>query len=181
MICSGWRPSRDGTVPDTARPCPASVDVGFPTSTEGQSALRNPTEPGPGTPHPRRAAYNLRVSTSEHRRSVLIVEDDEDIRAAMAELLESEGFDVTVASNGQEGLEVLDQMGPPCLVLLDLMMPVMNGEDFLRHVRSNPSLNPVAIVIVTASGKAPLPGTQGLLKKPFEISDLFATVTAHCG
>ncbi len=98
----------------------------------------------------------------------------------MAELLEHEGFDVFVASNGQEGLEVLGQMGPPCLVLLDLMMPVMSGEDFLRHVRDNPALSPVPVIIVTASGRPPLPGTQGILKKPFEICDLFATVSAHC-
>jgi CheY-like chemotaxis protein len=120
------------------------------------------------------------VSTSTHRGSVLIVEDDEDIRAAMAELLETEGFEVAVASNGQEGLEVLGQIGRPCLVLLDLMMPVMSGEDFLRHVREDPAMNPVPVIVVTASGRAPLPGTQGLLKKPFEISDLFATVSAHC-
>jgi CheY-like chemotaxis protein len=120
------------------------------------------------------------VSTLEHRGSILIVEDDEDIRAAMAELLESEGFDVAVASNGQEGLEVLSQMRAPCLVLLDLMMPVMNGEDFLRHVRKDPSMDSVPVIIVTASGRTLLPGTQGLLKKPFEINDLFATVAAHC-
>jgi CheY-like chemotaxis protein len=120
------------------------------------------------------------VRTGAQRRCILIVEDDEDIRAAMAELLENEGFEVAVASNGQEGLEVLGQMGPPCLVLLDLMMPVMSGEDFLRVVRQNPSLHRTPIIVVTASGRQPLPGTQGLLKKPFEISDLFATVAAHC-
>ena len=98
----------------------------------------------------------------------------------MAELLETEGFEVVVASNGQEGLEVMSQMKAPCLVLLDLMMPVMNGEDFLRHVRKNPALDIIPVIIVTASGRMPLPGTQGILKKPFEISDLFATVTAHC-
>jgi len=120
------------------------------------------------------------VSLRERQSSVLIVEDDEDIRAAMAELLESEGFEVSVASNGKEGLEVLGQMVPPCLVLLDLMMPVMNGEDFLRHVRQDPALNVVPIIIVTASGQTALPGTQGILKKPFEITDLFSTVNAHC-
>ena len=98
----------------------------------------------------------------------------------MAELLESEGFEVAVASNGHEGLEVLGQMRAPCLVLLDLMMPVMNGEDFLRHMRKDPAMDSVPVIIVTASGRTPLPGTQGLLKKPFEISDLFATVAAHC-
>jgi CheY-like chemotaxis protein len=120
------------------------------------------------------------VSTHEHRGTVLIVEDDEDIRAAMAELLETEGFEVVVASNGQEGLEVMSQLRSPCLVLLDLMMPVMNGEDFLRHVRKNPALDAIPVIIVTASGRMPLPGTQGILKKPFEIRDLFATVAAHC-
>ncbi|HEX8702846.1 MAG TPA: response regulator [Myxococcaceae bacterium] len=121
------------------------------------------------------------MSPEEHKGSVLIVEDDEDIRAAMAELLEGEGFEVSVASNGQEGLEVLEQLGQPCLVLLDLMMPVMSGEDFLRHVRENPQFAPVPVIIVTASGRQPLPGAQGILKKPFEIGDLFATVAAHCG
>lgn len=125
-------------------------------------------------------AYNWRVRTSAPRGSVLIVEDDEDIRAAMAELLENEGFDVAVASNGLEGLEVLEQMSLPCMVLLDLMMPVMSGEDFLKHVRQHPVFNPIPVIIVTASGKQPLPGAQGILKKPFEIGDLFATVTAHC-
>jgi CheY-like chemotaxis protein len=120
------------------------------------------------------------VSTSAQRRCILIVEDDEDIRAAMAELLENEGFEVAVASNGQEGLEVLGQMVQPCLVLLDLMMPVMSGEDFLKVVRRNPNLERMPVIIVTASGKQALPGTQGILKKPFEISDLFATVAAHC-
>lgn len=98
----------------------------------------------------------------------------------MAELLENEGLEVAVASNGEEGLEVLREMGTPCLVLLDLMMPVMNGEDFLRRVRQNPALDVIPVIIVTASGRMPLPGTQGILKKPFEISDLFATVSAHC-
>ncbi len=121
------------------------------------------------------------MNIHEHRGSVLIVEDDEDIRAAMAELLENEGFEVAVAANGLEGLEVIRQMDPPCLVLLDLMMPIMSGEDFLRHVRDNPSLCRTPVVIVTASGRTALPGSQGVLKKPFEISDLFATVCAHCG
>lgn len=134
----------------------------------------------PCTPPPGGAAYNPSVSTSAHRGNVLIVEDDEDIRAAMAELLESEGFEVSVASNGQEGLEVLGQMSLPCVVLLDLMMPVMNGEDFLRHMRQDPTFNVVPVIIVTASGRAPLPGTQGFLKKPFEMNELFATVSAHC-
>jgi CheY-like chemotaxis protein len=120
------------------------------------------------------------VSTHHHRGNILIVEDDEDIRAAMAELLESEGFEVAVASNGKEGLEVLGQIGPPCLVLLDLMMPVMNGEDFLRQVRKDPALDLIPVIIVTASGRTPLPGTQGILKKPFEINDLFATVSMYC-
>ncbi len=99
----------------------------------------------------------------------------------MAELLEGEGYEVAVASNGREGLEALGQMVPPCLVLLDLMMPVMSGEDFLRQVRQEPAFEPIPIILITASGRQPLPGAQGILKKPFEIGDLFATVTAHCG
>lgn len=99
----------------------------------------------------------------------------------MAELLENEGFEISVASNGQEGLEVIEQMPPPCLVLLDLMMPVMSGEDFLRHLRQHPTFHALPVIIVTASGRQPLPGAQGILKKPFEIGELFATVAAHCG
>ncbi|MDC0712156.1 response regulator [Stigmatella sp. ncwal1] len=121
------------------------------------------------------------MSLPTSRGTILIVEDDEDIRAAMAELLETEGFEISVASNGQEGLEVIEQMNPPCMVLLDLMMPVMSGEDFLRHLRKHPVFHSLPVIIVTASGKQPLPGAQGILKKPFEIGELFATVAAHCG
>ncbi|ADO68111.1 response regulator [Stigmatella aurantiaca] len=120
------------------------------------------------------------MSIPTSRGSILIVEDDEDIRAAMAELLENEGFEISVASNGQEGLEVIEQMPRPCLVLLDLMMPVMSGEDFLRHLRKHPVFHSLPVIIVTASGRQPLPGAQGILKKPFEIGELFATVAAHC-
>jgi CheY-like chemotaxis protein len=113
-------------------------------------------------------------------RHVLVVEDHADSREMLVEYLELEGYRVDVATNGLEALACLREGPRPDVVLLDLMMPVMNGEDFLRHVRQDPALDPVPVIIVTASGRTPLPGTQGILKKPFEISDLFATVTAHC-
>lgn len=82
---------------------------------------------------------------------VLVVDDDPDIREAMIEVLEENGHAATGAANGNEALAHLraapDQ---PCLILLDLMMPVMDGFEFLERVRANPATSHVPIVVLTA-------------------------------
>ena len=110
----------------------------------------------------------------------ILLADDDDILVDLVRFrLEAAGHDLIVATDGGAALACA-RAEQPDAIILDAMMPVMSGEDFLRHLRENPSFGPIPVIIVTASGRQPLPGAQGILKKPFEIGDLFATVAAHC-
>ena len=116
--------------------------------------------------------------------SVLVVEDDADLRAAVADILEDAGFEVHVAENGQDALHVVGELGThgqrPCLVLLDLMMPVMDGFAFMAHVRADPALCQLPVVVFSASVREPPEGARAMLRKPFEIPLLLDTVAGFC-
>jgi CheY-like chemotaxis protein len=92
-----------------------------------------------------------------------------------------EGWSVRLASNGKEALEVLRQFGKPCLILLDMMMPVMTGEEFLEHVQQDPVLHTYPVIICSATSRSTLPGARSIIRKPFLAEDLLASVAAHCG
>jgi CheY-like chemotaxis protein len=81
--------------------------------------------------------------------TVLIVEDDPDMREIERAMLGCAGHDVMLAANGREGLEMLAQQ-EPCVILLDLMMPVMDGFDTLQHLREDPRTAAVPVVVLTA-------------------------------
>src|SRR5260370_31096646 len=86
------------------------------------------------------------------RHPVLVVEADPDMRECEKLILEQEGFRVVTAANGAEAEEELEQIGCPCVVLLDLMMPVMSGWELLAHLRKNGSLERgLHVVVVSAS------------------------------
>ncbi|MCY1074635.1 response regulator [Archangium lansingense] len=112
---------------------------------------------------------------------ILIVDDDPDIREALRDILDDAGYSVVLAFHGQMALELLGTMGPPCLVLLDWMMPVMDGAQFLHLLRENPLYDTVKVILCTASGRDVPPGAQGLLRKPFELDELLAVVSESCG
>jgi CheY-like chemotaxis protein len=91
------------------------------------------------------------VTHTDH--AILIVDDDDDIRELLAEFLEDEGYRVVTARNGLDALGRLRAGGaPPCLILLDLMMPVMNGFQFLEAFRSDPALALIPVAVVSAHG-----------------------------
>ncbi|WP_375755108.1 response regulator [Corallococcus exercitus] len=115
------------------------------------------------------------------RSTILIVDDEPDLREVVAELLEMEDYTVLQAANGQAALEVLASQPQPCLVLLDLMMPVMDGHEFLHRLRQDERHRELPVLMLTAhfSAKAP-PGTVGLLRKPVDIAELLAMVARHC-
>ncbi len=118
-------------------------------------------------------------ATTPH--SILVVEDDPDIREALSELLGFEGYHVVTASNGQEGLDVLATLRQPCLVLLDLMMPVLTGYEFLERLRVSGVITLVPVLVLTASHVTETPaGAVGLLRKPVEMNHLLATVARYC-
>lgn len=99
------------------------------------------------------------------RRPILVVDDDADIRDALCDLLDSEGYAVLTASNGAEALKMLQRDAAPGLVLLDLMMPVMGGEELLRRCREAGITLPV--IVVSAGVGESMPGASAVLQKPF--------------
>jgi two-component system, chemotaxis family, chemotaxis protein CheY len=119
-----------------------------------------------------------RITTTAPSKSaplVLVVDDDPDILEALSEILEAEGYAVARARNGHDALERLAPA--PRLVLLDLMMPVMDGWEFARRLRQrSDSASKVPIIVLSAdrnvSAKAREIGAVGYLAKPFELGDL---------
>ena len=114
---------------------------------------------------------------------ILIVEDDEVIRDLLKEALEMEGYRTRTAANGQEALQVLHGVLSPCLILLDLMMPVMNGWQFLESKKTDDTLKPIPVVVMTAAtnGKLRSLDTEGLMRKPIDLNVLTNWVERFCG
>src|SRR5688572_18631294 len=110
-------------------------------------------------------------------RSILVIEDDKDIREALHDSLHMIGYRVQVASNGQEALDVLGRMEPPCLILLDLMMPIMDGWEFRAKQKNIPKIANIPVVVVSADGNAKLKASkmnaQDGLTKPIDFEALF--------
>jgi CheY-like chemotaxis protein len=120
-------------------------------------------------------------SLSERRwsRSILLVEDDEDFRVGLAELLRSEGYLVTCAANGLEALEYLRNGAKPNLVLLDLMMPVMSGWDFRAKMLEESALASIPVILLSASVSEPDAASlraTAYLNKPFNLDSLLEMI-----
>jgi CheY-like chemotaxis protein len=119
----------------------------------------------------------------EECRRALVVEDDEDTRDVLTMLLTVLGFEVREAKNGKEALDTLGKWRPD-LIVLDLMMPVMNGWAFRAEQRRDPELRDIPVVVLSARA-APFRPEDGLdvaelLPKPFELDSFLAAVARHC-
>jgi CheY-like chemotaxis protein len=113
---------------------------------------------------------------------VLIVDDDEDVREAVRDLVGMRGYPVAEAGDGKEALAWLERSEVPCIILLDLVMPVMDGWQFLERVRSSARLAGVPVIVVSAHAASHAPvGASGLLLKPFEARDLLRAIADKCG
>jgi CheY-like chemotaxis protein len=88
--------------------------------------------------------------TPDEKKLVLVIDDDEDIRTAVQEVLEGEGYVTRGASNGKEALELMRSTEPPSLVLLDLMMPEMDGWELLVRMDDDPSLHRIPVALMSA-------------------------------
>lgn len=112
--------------------------------------------------------------------TIVVVEDDEGIRETIAALLEDEGFSVLQAANGVEGLARVRQIDAPCLILLDLWMPIMNGWQMLEALQRDAELRSIPVVVISAAGELPPPpGAAAFLKKPIRLEVLLETVEAQ--
>src|SRR4051812_28977958 len=116
---------------------------------------------------------------------VLVVEDDAELREILVEMLEDHGYRATAAANGLEALQRLRGDGiRPCLILLDLMMPVMDGSMFWREKQRDPALAGIPVVVVSAYRDsfedADLTGVKQFLTKPFDLRRLLSVVGEEC-
>jgi CheY-like chemotaxis protein len=112
--------------------------------------------------------------------TVLLVEDEEDLRETMREALEAEGYTVVAACEGEEALAAIQGIEHLCLVLLDLLMPGMNGWDFFAALRALPGLQAVPVIVHTsAPSRAPI-GVTRVLQKPLKLDRLLEVVHEYC-
>ena len=115
---------------------------------------------------------------------VLIIEDDADLREMMAQLLTLEGYATATVANGREALEYLREGGDkPHVILLDLMMPVMDGWEFRRRMQSNPDIAGLPVIVLSAldQSRAKDVDAAAFLKKPLDLDRLLRLVRHYCG
>jgi len=114
--------------------------------------------------------------------NILVVEDNDDVREMMAVTLELEGHEVATAVNGRDALHKLHTGEKPCLILLDLMMPVMNGWEFRRALEREPEFRDVPVVVVSAATGDMMKRTDAAayLPKPLDMDQLLDVVCDFC-
>jgi DNA-binding response OmpR family regulator len=116
---------------------------------------------------------------------VLVVEDDPDMRESMESVLTSAGHSIATAADGSEALSWLSgDHPPPCLIVLDLMMPGMNGFELRARLRADPALSRIPVLVLTGAGTlADRKGAElqaEILRKPIDLHELLAAIRRHC-
>ncbi len=115
--------------------------------------------------------------TAQTRHTILIVDDQVDAREALGEFLTMNGYMVASAGNGQAALDRISTWRtPPALILLDLMMPVMDGYTFLNRARQDDRTKDVPIIVTTADPSRGAPGATTVLTKPIKLEKLLPLV-----
>lgn len=115
---------------------------------------------------------------------VVLIEDDNAIRESIEFLLEGEGYHVVSFANGSEALSGLKNVQAPCLILLDWMMPIMSGGDFLKawlQARHSITVIPIVVVSAIADQLSQEKGVSGFIKKPLDVDVLMKIVERYCG
>ena len=110
---------------------------------------------------------------------VLVVDDDDALRDIVAEAIADAGYAVDQAENGQVALAKM-RASAPCVVLLDLMMPVMDGWQVVTEMQADPALANVPVCVISAQDRTPPPRAARMLKKPASLADLVSTVATYC-
>ena len=124
------------------------------------------------------------MGTVAAKRRIAVIDDDFDIRSMLTLVLEMDGYEVVAAANGQEALERLRSGPPTALILLDLMMPVMNGWQFRAAQKEDAGLASIPVVVLSGDGnvaeKTASIGAAGYLRKPIDLEALLETVKSYC-
>ena len=116
-------------------------------------------------------------------KTILIVDDDPIIRDTFVEILSDEGYSAATAANGKDALEKLHAGLRPCMIFLDLMMPIMTGAELYTALQADDQLAGIPVVIISADGnvKAKAAALCGdYLPKPVKIDPVLASVERHC-
>ena len=128
---------------------------------------------------PREASGPATVGMSAAKaHTVLVVDDDKDIRDLLSDALAAEGYSVLSARHGAEALERLHAMHAD-VILLDLMMPVMDGLAFMDAKNADPVIRDIPVIAMTAATRSHVEGAVTLMRKPFDL-DLFLASVARC-
>lgn len=114
-------------------------------------------------------------------KTIFVIEDDQSIREALKLFLEMEGYGVFTAADGKQALDSLITSPQPCLILLDLMMPVMNGYEFLKARKGYSNVSEVPVVVVSAFLEPSQNlDVQGFVRKPIDLNQLLSLVKQYC-
>jgi CheY-like chemotaxis protein len=132
----------------------------------------------------RRLGFDMSYGAPGTAGSVLVVEDDPDLRAVYADVLAAEGYQVSVAADGYEAIAILTDGGVPCAVLLDLRMPGMNGWELADRMHNTADWQAVPIIVVAAhylvADEARKIGAEAWLQKPVSLPRLVSVVQRMC-
>jgi CheY-like chemotaxis protein len=120
-----------------------------------------------------------------HQHPILVVEDDEDIRESLLDLLSDHGYDAIGARDGRDALNTLSHAKVlPCLIVLDLMMPVMDGKEFRDEQLRDPTISKIPVLVISAYHDAEVRArslnTQMAMKKPLDLDRFLDLVQQSC-
>jgi two-component system response regulator MprA len=124
----------------------------------------------------------LSEKAEDERQTVLVVDDDEDLLQVVREVIEQEGFRVSTAQNGDDALRLLHRGERPCLILLDMKMPGIDGREFRRRQLADLSIADIPVVGFTgiSIGEAGRLALSSYLRKPVQLHQLLETVAHYC-
>jgi CheY-like chemotaxis protein len=112
--------------------------------------------------------------------TVLVVEDEQELREMMRDALELNGYAVVTAQHGRDALAKLPEIEHLCLVILDLLMPVMDGKEFIATLRAQSAMSSVPVVVHTSAAGQALPGVTRVIQKPLRFERLLSVVREYC-
>jgi CheY-like chemotaxis protein len=124
------------------------------------------------------------MAQAANDKTVLVVEDDLDVRDALVQVLRYEGYAVSAAANGREAIEHLRHRGCPRVILLDLMMPIMDGWQFRAEQARDPRFAEIPVIVISAGAdveqKASSLGAADYFRKPLDVDALLDAVSRYC-
>ena len=122
------------------------------------------------------------TTSNSEREHILVVEDDRDLRSSLCDALRLEGYEVVCAEHGEAALRYLGTGARPCVILLDLMMPVMDGWTFRQELLKDQELAAIPVVVMTAASAARAKAvvSNAILFKPLGMDAVVGVVQEHC-